>query len=233
MSTDDRRAGPRAGAGGRLRSMRRRRWLLLLLLYLGLIVGGWLGGQWLLEQVGPDIRPSDEPLVHAMIMSAFGAYIVESAIPFVPGAEIGIGLVIVLGTKVVILVYLSMVAALSLTYLVGRFVPASATAAALHFFGLGKAHELVLRMAPLDAKARLALLTDRAPRRVIPVLLRHRYLALAVLLNLPGNSLVGGGGGIALAAGMSGLYPLPAYLATVALAVAPLPLFILLTGHGS
>lgn len=60
----------------------------------------------------------------------------------------------------------------------------------------------------------------------MPRLLRHRYLALAVALNLPGNTLLGGGGGIALMAGLSGLYPMPAYLTTVAIAVAPVPLLV-------
>jgi hypothetical protein len=39
----------------------------------------------------------------------------------------------------------------------------------------------------------------------------------------------GGGGGIAMIAGMTGLYSLPRYLLTVAIAVAPVPLIITLT----
>jgi hypothetical protein len=49
-----------------------------------------------------------------------------------------------------------------------------------------------------------------------------------VAVTLPGNTLLGGGGGIALAAGMSGVYRLPTYVATVAVAVAPVPLLVLL-----
>jgi len=62
--------------------------------------------------------------------------------------------------------------------------------------------------------------------------LRHRYLALAVLFNLPGNMLIGGGGGIALIAGMSGLYRSTNYFITVTLAVAPVPLIISFTEMG-
>jgi hypothetical protein len=40
----------------------------------------------------------------------------------------------------------------------------------------------------------------------------------------------GGGGGIGLTAGMSGLYPVATYLIIVAIAVAPVPLIILLSG---
>jgi hypothetical protein len=86
---------------------------------------------------------------------------------------------------------------------------------------------LVLRIAPLSAHARVDLLIAHAPRRILPFLLRHRYLALFVALNLPGNTLIGGGGGIALAAGMSGIFPIGPYLMTIAIAVAPVPLLIL------
>jgi hypothetical protein len=92
--------------------------------------------------------------------------------------------------------------------------------------GLERAQELVLRMAPLGPEARQALLLERARARLLPGLVRHRHLALALAFNLPGNALIGGGGGIALAAGMSGLYPWLHYLLTVALAVAPVPLFL-------
>jgi hypothetical protein len=65
---------------------------------------------------------------------------------------------------------------------------------------------------------------------VVPFLLRHRYLALAIALNLPGNFLLGGGGGIALLAGVSRLYAVPGFLATVTCAVAPVPLAVLMFG---
>lgn len=208
----------------------RPRLLLLLPFYAVVVAGGILAGRRLRELVAFDVRPSNEPEVHAMIMAATAVYILASAVPFVPGAEIGFALILVLGSEIILLVYASMVFALVLAYLVGRLVPPRATAAAFGLFGLNRARDMVLQTMPLDTDARLALLTARAPTRIIPFLLRHRYLALALAFNLPGNTLLGGGGGIALAAGMSRLYPLAPYLATVALAVAPLPLLILVTG---
>jgi hypothetical protein len=60
--------------------------------------------------------------------------------------------------------------------------------------------------------------------------LRHRYVALALAVNVPGNSVIGGGGGIMLMAGLSGIFaPLPTLLA-IAVAVSPVPLVILLLG---
>lgn len=211
-------------------ALKRRRRLLFLALYATLIAGGILFGRWLMELVAFELRPSNEPRVHAMLMAATAAYVVASAIPFVPGAEIGLALMLVLGPTTVILVYVSMVLALTLAYLVGRLVPHRVIAAMFHFFRLERARNLVLECAPLDTHERLALMTERAPRRIVPFLLRHRYVTLALAFNLPGNTLIGGGGGIALAAGMSGIYPFGAFLAVVMLAVAPVPLLLALTG---
>jgi hypothetical protein len=51
---------------------------------------------------------------------------------------------------------------------------------------------------------------------------------IAIMLNLPGNALIGGGGGIGLIAGMSRLYPFPKFILLVSLAVTPLPLLFLI-----
>jgi hypothetical protein len=61
---------------------------------------------------------------------------------------------------------------------------------------------------------------------------RFRYVALALLINLPGSSLIGGGGGILLLAGLSGLFLPKATFLTLALAVAPVPLLVWLIGPG-
>jgi hypothetical protein len=83
----------------------------------------------------------------------------------------------------------------------------------------------------LDGQQRLQVLIEKAPIRFLPFLLRHRYLSLAVALNLPGNFIVGGGGGIALFAGISRLFSVPAFILTVALAVSPVPLAVFLLGR--
>ena len=210
--------------------MPRRRGLLLLVLYLGLVGGSVAAGRGLTQFVVLDIWPSNESQVHRMIMSAMAIYVVSAAIPFVPGAEVGWGLIMALGPEIVPLVYASMVAALLLSYGIGRLVPPRVTAGLFGYLGLARARELVLRMAPLDPDDRLELLISAAPRRIIPFLLRHRHVALAIALNIPGNTLVGGGGGLAFAAGMSGLYRFPDYLFTILLAVAPIPLLVLVTG---
>lgn len=213
--------------------MSRRRRLILAVLYVGLVASGWLVGRWLVDAAVLDIRPHNEPALHSLIMGSTAVYVLASALPFVPGAEIGLGLIMMLGTRIIPLVYISMLLALTLSYLVGRLIPARAVAACFGFVGLLRARDLALRLSPLGAQARLELLIAHVPQRVVPFLLRHRYVALGVAFNLPGNTLIGGGGGIALAAGMSGIFPVGPYLTTIVLAIAPVPLGLLAYGlHG-
>lgn len=162
-------------------------------------------------------------------MSATASYTVLMAIPFMPAVEIGLSMLILFGARIALLVYLSTLMTLMVSYVVGRVLLADCTARGFGLLGLVRAQRFVERMAPLATEERIALMTQESPARVACLFLRHRFLGLALLLNLPGNVVVGGGGGIALAAGMSGLYSFPAYLLTVACAVAPVPLIIALT----
>jgi len=68
-----------------------------------------------------------------------------------------------------------------------------------------------------------------APTGLGPIMLRHRYLLLMLALNLTGNSLVGGGGGIVFIAGLSGLFSYHGYLLAILIAVSPVPVFFFIT----
>jgi hypothetical protein len=214
-------AQPRAGSGSR--SAVTRRWLLFALYGALIVLGAGLGRQ-LLEIAWPHLHPAHGASLRWMIAAAIAVYAVVMAVPFVPAAEIGLTLLLLFGPQVALLVYLSTVLALMVPYLIGRAVPPYLCARALGFFGLRRASDLAQRLAVLDANARLELLLAQAPARFIPALLRHRYLALAVVLNLPGNTLLGGGAGIALCAGICRLYPSHGFIVAVAIAVAPMPI---------
>ena len=54
-------------------------------------------------------------------------------------------------------------------------------------------------------------LSGRKGYRIATFLLRHRYLLFALLINMPGNSVLGGGGGIALVSGFARLYRWPPF----------------------
>ena len=60
--------------------------------------------------------------------------------------------------------------------------------------------------------------------------MRHFHVALALAVNAPSNSIIGGGGGIVMMAGPSGIFlPLATFL-TVMIAVSPVPLAVMFLG---
>jgi len=121
------------------------RWISLLVVYLALLGIGWLASQWLPQflemNISPrwgNISPRNELFVHRAIMTAAVVYILTSALPFVPGAEIGFGLIMLFGGKIALLVYIGMVAALILAFLVGRPLPLPVLASAFEKIGFFK-----------------------------------------------------------------------------------------------
>lgn len=193
-------------------------------------MAGRLAADLFVDHFGFHLYPRLEPTMHRMIMSAIVCYIVLIAIPYMPGVEIALSLIAFFGPKICFLVYVSTVFALTLSYIGGRYIPPRCCARMFNFIGMVRAADLVDRIAPMSVEQRLAYLTENSPPGILSFLLRHRFIALAVAINLPGNSLIGGGGGIALFAGIAGIFPFPLFLLTIAIAVAPVPLVFFLTG---
>jgi hypothetical protein len=164
------------------------------------------------------------------VATALLVYIVLMALPFCPGIEIGLALLALGGREIAPLVYLATVVALVLAFVVGRFFPPGALVESLARLRLRRAAEALRQIAPLDGERRLQLLLGHGNSWLVRFLVRHRYLAVAIALNMPGNLLIGDGGGIALAAGFSRLFSLSWFALTVAVAVAPVPIVVLLAG---
>ncbi|WP_259782261.1 hypothetical protein [Aestuariispira ectoiniformans] len=138
-------------------------------------------------------------------------YALLIAVPFVPGLELGLAIMLLFGWPGCLAVYLATNAGLVLGYLFGRWVP-------------------LLRDWPKPSRGdgvngridRVLLWMDRVR------LLKYRYLLLAILLNTPGNSVLGGGGGISVFCGVSGGYRFAWYVLTCLLATFPVPLMVAL-----
>lgn len=198
-------------------------------LYALLLLGGWLLGDAIRDFVIPDMRPMNEPTVHRIVMAALILFVLTSAIPFVPGAEIGLGLLVVFGAKAAPMVYAGMVGALMLSYCIARLVPPDRLVRALRWLGFIRAADFLTDIDKSGSGERMNALVDRVPSTFGKRLLRNRYLLLAISINTPGNTLIGGGGGLAFMAGISGIYGFWPYLAIVLCSVAPVPLFFALT----
>lgn len=176
------------------------------------------------------IRPGNEDVVHRTIMASAALYSFLLAIPFVPGAEIGLAMITVLGPPIALLVYICTIAGLSLSFVVGRAIPLSVLIRFTEDIKLRRTNKLLRDFDSRDNEERLEQLFNKTTNRFLRALLRSRYLTLGIALNVPGNFIIGGGGGIALFAGISRLYSYPGFLITIAIAVAPIPVAVSLFG---
>ncbi len=203
---------------------------LKLALLAAFLLGLYAGGNAVQHAIGRELGTVHNPWTDGRILLATAAYIVMLALPYVPGMEISLALLVILGAPGALLVWAATLVALSLSYGAGRLVPISMLTGFLSWLHLERARALVQALHPLTPDGKLALLLRSAPSRWVPFLLRHRYVAIAIVLNLPGNAVIGGGGGIGTAAGLSGLFRYPAYLLAVGIAAAPIPLAVWLFG---
>ena len=184
--------------------------------YALLLGAGWLAGTFLKDLAIPEMRPMNEPLIHRIVMGALIVFVLAAAIPFVPGAEIGFALLLLFG----------MVGALLLAYCTARLIPLGALSAAAGWLRLNRVSKFFQNLAETPPDQRHHLISETYSGKFTRAALRNRYLLLALVLNMPGNSVLGGGGGLAFLAGISGLYRFWPTLAAVLIAVAPVPLAV-------
>ena len=95
-------------------------------------------------------------------------YVLLLAVPFVPGIEIGISLLVMKGADMAPIVYLATVLGLSLAYAIGHTVPYRWLHATLADLRLKRACTLIERLEPMTREKRLAHLTDRLPNAIAP-----------------------------------------------------------------
>lgn len=207
----------------------KRHWIWGALFYALLLGGGFLLGKSIPQWVhvpGGTAQPFS-----LMVLAVAAIYMLASALPFVPGAEIGFALMMVFGGRIAILVYLCMVLALWLAFGAGQLVPKATLTRLFVSLRMKRAAVLVRQTAEMSPGQRRDYLLNRSSGRVVPFLLKNRYLAMIVVLNMPGNVVLGGGGGIALFAGMSRLFSTLGFCLATALAVAPVPVIVMLLGY--
>lgn len=171
---------------------------------------------------------ASEGLRTPVLIAILSVYVVLLACPFVPGAEIGLALLVLFGADLAALVYLATVAALCLSFCIGRMVPDRTATAFFRHLGLERTGETITTYGrePRVVDAKECLCRQTILSQWLGRVLKFRCLTVAVLINTPGNSVLGGGGGIALAAGLGRLMPFSKFLISVALAVAPVPIAV-------
>ena len=149
-------------------------------------------------------------------------YILLLSLPFVPGVELGVLLMCIFGKEGIVFVYFATVAGLSLAFLIGRLLPKKWLESSLQKLGFSQTCDN-----PTDEIDGLLETYYRNRKfcqtRFRSLISKYRYLTIAFLFNMPGNYLIGGGGGISLACGISRRISWKWFLLTVVLAVLPVP----------
>lgn len=175
------------------------------------------------------IRETLAALREAMGMGALLASALMLAIllglPFVPSVEMGLMMMAVFGREGAVAAWIATIAGLALAHAAGRYMPAYQVRHWLERHGLLATDRAPGESTMPDLLERLHL-SEKKHHRIGAFLLRHRYLLFAALINMPGNSVLGGGGGIALIGGFTRLYRWPLFLLTVALASLPIPVLV-------
>ena len=168
------------------------------------------------EQAAMDLRMLAILILYACLI----------AIPFVSGAELGLLLLMLFGAPLAGPVYAATVAGLLLAFAVGRLAPRARLRRLPGRLSLGGVTDAADRIAAVPAGSRPE--GAKAASGWVGRLLRWRCCALVLMINTPGNTLPGGGGGISMAAGMSGLFGFRDFLASVLIGVALVPALVLL-----
>lgn len=206
--------------------MSRRRIKLIVFLLILLLLSGL--GSWVGQLMNIQIWPHSAEQVDIAITMLFLAYMVCMILPFMPAIELGLLLLMMLDIQGIAFLYVITLIALTISFWLGRLVPIQLLIRVFDFLHLDRAGQWLHEVSLLDERERMNGLINQAPKRVIPFMLKHRYWVIAIALNLPGNAIIGGGGGIGMLSGMSRLLSYRHYLITIAIAVMPLPLLFII-----
>ncbi|MEH6344191.1 MAG: hypothetical protein V7785_03845 [Bermanella sp.] len=171
----------------------------------------WLDAEGLVSNLNTDNSHAD---LYVLALACL-CYALLVMLPFVPGVELGYVIMMAFGLEGIVAVYFSTALSLFLSFLMGYFFRGHST------FTVFKNKLMNKNRCVYNKRAKIIVY-------MLKVFKRQPYLAVALLLNLPGNALIGGGGGIALMAGSSGQLQPYKYLFTVLLATSIIPFLLIL-----
>ncbi len=122
-------------------------------------------------------------------------YALALAVPFLPAVELGWMVMAALGTPGILAIWMATPLGLLIAFTLGQ-----------NLRDWPLIQQLQQRLALAFQTATDNRLRSRLLRFAEHYLATHPYWVLVVLVNLPGNWIIGGGGGIGILAGASGLY---------------------------
>jgi len=182
---------------------------------------------WLTQLADTSQNPN---LMAGILLSLIIVYILLISIPFVPGIEIAVSLMVLHGPNIVLYIYAATICGLFLAFLAGQYLSYEYLHRVFRDLRLKRACLLLDVLEPLSKAERLDLIKENLPKPLRPLLIQGRYVAVLTVLNIPGNVVIGGGGGILFVAGFSRVFSTRWMFLTLCIAAAPLPLLILVFG---
>lgn len=172
---------------------------------------------WMSDGVGPAFLYFNEDMALTVLLACTLLYVLLMAMPFVPGMELGWLLMGVFGIPGILAAWLGTVAGLVLGFTMARHLTALPMGARLAL----QRNSLVTSN-PADLNVGVKLL-----QRSLIWQQNHPYIFLLAALNLPGNLIIGGGGGIAWISGFTPGMLYRHFIPVAALATSGVPLILL------
>lgn len=201
--------------------------VLVVVVLVGIALALFLGGHAAFDWVKEVAEKARTPVTLTVMAIA---YTILLAIPGLPGLEVGLVMMAVFGEIGIVAVWLCTVVGLNLTFLVGRRIPRDKLERWLKPRPAPGQQSLVSSAGAAATTDTFSMVLDRNKfgRKILqwtgPPGGWRRYLVVAFLLNMPGNFIIGGGGGIALFCGTSDDIKWRSFLWTTILAAMPIPL---------
>ena len=189
-----------------------------------------LGFDWVLAQTDELEGPTQTTAMTGLLIAALVGYAILIAIPFMPGVEVGIALLLMQGASVAPFVYLATLAGMIIAFLTGQHVSLDWLHGVFRDLRMIRACQMLDRIKNQPQEDRLERLTERLPKWIAWVAVDYRYISIALLINVPGSIAIGGGGGIMLLAGLSRLFRTGRMVMMLALATLPIPLVVWIVG---
>jgi len=211
--------------GSRFRRIARKLSVVFVLVYIAKLGGDQLSAKIALYESDAAARAMVGLLVTVMI-----GYALLLAIPFVPGVEIGIAVLVLQGPSAAPIVYVATAAGMFLAFAIGQYAPFSRLIQFCDDLALVRIAGLLARIEQTSSQQRLDQMQERLPGWLAPIFCNYRYVTLGLAINLPGNIALGGGGGIMMAGGLSRLFQTRFAVLTILIATLPVPLSVWLMG---
>jgi len=165
----------------------------------GVIAGftyfAFLGFEWLTTQIMKlDGATQSGAMIGALALVLVG-YALLLAIPFMPGVEVGIALLLMKCADIAPFVYAATLLGLFIAFSIGQNVPLKWLQSFFQDLRMLRVCRWLDRMQNSARDDRLERLTERLPSWLWRIVVAYRYVSIGILINLPGSFAIGGGAG--------------------------------------